>query len=400
MSEVNTNHSVAEALELIKRGVSEIVGEDEIKQKLKNGKTLTVKAGFDPTAPDIHIGHTVLLRKMKHFQDLGHKVVFLIGDFTGRIGDPSGKNKMRPQLSEADVLRNAETYKEQVFKVLDPKKTIIDFNSRWSTPMTFVDVLKLTSKYTIAQMLERDDFNKRYKTGKPIAIMEFMYPLLQAYDSVALQADVELGGNDQIFNLLVGRTIMKEYGLSPQAVITMPLLEGLDGVEKMSKSLGNYIGVHDSPKDMYGKSMSIPDNLITRYMELATDIPMKDINEYKERMKDGENPKTFKSILAYEFVKMYHSEEEAKNAEEEFKRIFSSKGVPDNIEKIEYTENDTILNILCLCMPSESKSNLKRLLSQGSVSLDGEKINDIDFKLIQNGVLKVGKRNFFELIKK
>ena len=255
-------YTLEESIELITRGASEIIGLEEIKEKLKSGKKLIVKAGFDPTAPDIHLGHTVLLRKMRHFQLLGHKVIFLIGDFTGRIGDPSGKTKTRPRLSEEDVLRNAETYKQQVFKILDPEKTIVEFNSKWLGKMSFADVLGLTSRYTVAQMIERDDFSKRYKNGQPISIMEFLYPLAQGYDSVSLECDVELGGNDQKFNLLVGRTLMKEYGLSPQAVLTVPLLEGLDGVEKMSKSLGNYIGVYDSPKDMYGKAMSIPDGLI------------------------------------------------------------------------------------------------------------------------------------------
>ena len=260
-------YSIDESIELITRGISEVIGLEEIKEKLKSGKQLTVKAGFDPTAPDIHLGHTVLLRKMRHFQLLGHKVIFLIGDFTGRIGDPSGKTKTRPRLTLEDVLKNAETYKQQVFKILDPEKTIVEFNSKWLEKMSFADVLGLTSRYTVAQMIERDDFSKRYKNGQPISIMEFLYPLAQGYDSVSLECDVELGGNDQKFNLLVGRTLMKEYGLSPQAVVTVPLLEGLDGVEKMSKSLGNYIGIYDSPKDMYGKAMSIPDSLISKYMD-------------------------------------------------------------------------------------------------------------------------------------
>ncbi|MBW5389769.1 tyrosine--tRNA ligase, partial [Brachyspira hampsonii] len=355
------------------------------------------KAGFDPTAPDIHLGHTVLLRKMRHFQLLGHKVIFLIGDFTGRIGDPSGKTKTRPRLTLEDVLRNAETYKQQVFKILDPEKTIVEFNSKWLEKMSFADVLGLTSRYTVAQMIERDDFSKRYKNGQPISIMEFLYPLAQGYDSVALECDVELGGNDQKFNLLVGRTLMKEYGLSPQAVITVPLLEGLDGVEKMSKSLGNYIGIYDSPKDMYGKAMSIPDSLISKYMELLTDIPIDDIKNYVKAMENGENPRNIKGILAKEIVKIYHGESEALNAEEEFKRIFSSKGLPDEIEEVIIYKDDNILNVLSICMSSESKSNLKRLVSQGSVALDNEKINDINFLISKEGILKVGKRNFFKI---
>ena len=393
----NKQYSVEESIELITRGISEAIGLDEIKEKLKSGKQLTVKAGFDPTAPDIHLGHTVLLRKMRHFQLLGHKVIFLIGDFTGRIGDPSGKTKTRPRLTLEDVLRNAETYKQQVFKILDPEKTIVEFNSKWLEKMSFADVLGLTSRYTVAQMIERDDFAKRYKNGQPISMMEFMYPLAQGYDSVALECDVELGGNDQKFNLLVGRTLMKEYGLSPQAVITVPLLEGLDGVEKMSKSLGNYIGIYDSAKDMYGKAMSIPDNLISKYMELLTDIPIEDIKNYVKSMENGENPRNIKGILAKEIVKIYHGEEEALNAEEEFKRIFSSKGLPDEIEEVSVNKDDNILNILSVCMSSESKSNLKRLISQGSVTLDNEKISDINAIISKEGILKVGKRNFFKI---
>ena len=393
----NKQYTVEESIELITRGISEVIGLEEIKEKLKSGKQLTVKAGFDPTAPDIHLGHTVLLRKMRHFQLLGHKVVFLIGDFTGRIGDPSGKTKTRPRLTLEDVLKNAETYKQQVFKILDPEKTIVEFNSKWLEKMSFADVLGLTSRYTVAQMIERDDFAKRYKNGQPISMMEFLYPLAQGYDSVALECDVELGGNDQKFNLLVGRTLMKEYGLSPQAVVTVPLLEGLDGVEKMSKSLGNYIGIYDSPKDMYGKAMSIPDNLIAKYMELLTDIPIEDIKNYVKAMENGENPRNIKGILAKEIVKIYHGEEEALNAEEEFKRIFSSKGLPDEIEEVKVNKDDNILNILSICMPSESKSNLKRLIAQGSVTLDNEKINDINTVVSKEGILKVGKRNFFKI---
>ena len=390
-------YSIEESIELITRGTSEVIGLEEIKEKLKSGKQLTVKAGFDPTAPDIHLGHTVLLRKMRHFQLLGHKVIFLIGDFTGRIGDPSGKTKTRPRLTLEDVLKNAETYKQQVFKILDPEKTIVEFNSKWLEKMSFADVLGLTSRYTVAQMIERDDFSKRYKNGQPISIMEFLYPLAQGYDSVSLECDVELGGNDQKFNLLVGRTLMKEYGLSPQAVVTVPLLEGLDGVEKMSKSLGNYIGIYDSPKDMYGKAMSIPDSLISKYMELLTDIPIEDIKNYVKAMENGENPRNIKGILAKEIVKIYHGESEALNAEEEFKRIFSSKGLPDEIEEITINKDDNILNVLSICMSSESKSNLKRLISQGSVTLDNEKMNDINAVVSKEGILKVGKRNFFKI---
>ena len=391
-------YSLDEAFELISRGTSEIVGASEIKEKLKLGKTLTIKVGFDPTAPDIHLGHTVILRKMKHFQDLGHTVIFLIGDFTGRIGDPSGKSKMRPQLTEDEILLNAKTYKTQVFKILDPEKTVVDFNSRWHAPMTFAEVLGLTSRYTLAQILERDDFSKRYKGGQPIAMMELLYPLVQAYDSVALKADIELGGTDQTFNLLVGRTIMKEYELSPQAIITLPLLEGLDGVQKMSKSLGNYIGINESPKEIYGKAMSIPDALILRYMELVTDISINDIKEYEKAMADGDNPKKYKSILAYELVRLYHNEESAKFASEEFTLVFSSHGVPSDIKEVEFTLGENILNIISVCMPDESRGHLKRLVEQGSVSIDNKKVLSINDKIMSGGILKVGKRNFFKLL--
>ena len=384
-------------LALIKRGTAEIISEEDLIAKLKQNRPLNVKAGFDPTAPDLHLGHTVVLQKMKHFQELGHNVTFLIGDFTGMIGDPTGKSETRKPLTKEQVIANAETYKEQVFKILDPEKTIVEFNSKWLEKMSFADVLGLTSRYTVAQMIERDDFSKRYKNGQPISIMEFLYPLAQGYDSVALECDVELGGNDQKFNLLVGRTLMKEYGLSPQAVITVPLLEGLDGVEKMSKSLGNYIGIYDSPKDMYGKAMSIPDSLIAKYMELLTDIPIDDIRNYNKAMENGENPRNIKGILAKEIVKIYHGEAEASNAEEEFKRIFSSKGLPDEIQEVSVNKDDNILNILSICMSSESKSNLKRLVSQGSVTLDNEKINDINAVISKEGILKVGKRNFFKI---
>lgn len=393
----NSSIDIEESIKLIKRGTADIIGLEEIIEKLKAGKQLVVKAGFDPTAPDIHIGHSVLLRKMKHFQDLGHKVVFLIGDFTGRIGDPSGKSKTRPRLTEEDVNRNAVTYKEQVFKILDKDKTVIDFNSRWGDKMSFADVLKLTSHYTVAQMLERDDFSKRYKGGQPIAMIEFMYPLVQGYDSIALNADIELGGTDQTFNLLVGRTLMKEYGLSPQAVITVPLLEGTDGIDKMSKSLGNYIGINESAKDIFGKTMSIPDNMILKYMEYTTDIPMEDIANYKAEIESGKNPRDIKVILAKELVKMYHSKEASDSAYEEFVRMFSKGGVPDDIKDVNIVSGDSILNILVSCMPNESKTSLRRLISQGSVSIDNEKILESEKTIDKQGILKVGKRNFFNL---
>ena len=393
--------SIEEAMFLISRGCDEIINEEELKQKLiksqKTGKPLTIKVGFDPTAPDIHLGHSVIMRKMKHFQDLGHRVIFLIGDFTGRIGDPSGKNKMRKQLTEEEVLINAKTYQEQVFKILDKDKTVVEFNSRWCEQMKFSDVLGLTSRYTVARMLERDDFTKRYKTGQPISIMEFLYPLTQAYDSVALKTDFELGGTDQKFNLLVGRDLMREYKLEPQVVITMPLLEGTDGIEKMSKSLGNYVGINESPKDMYGKLMSIPDKLITRYMELTTDIPIADIQNYKKQMEDGSNPRDIKSILACEIVRMYHSEDDARMASEEFIRIFKDRGIPDDMPLLDIKKGITIFELLKIANTGESSSQLRRLLQQGSISIDNEKVIDQNAVVESGSILKIGKRIFYKL---
>lgn len=396
------NEEIEKAIAIISRGCDEIISVEALKEKLiksaQNNKPLTIKVGFDPTAPDIHLGHSVIMRKMKHFQDLGHRVVFLIGDFTGRIGDPSGKNKMRKQLTEEEVLENAKTYQEQVFKILDKDKTVIEFNSKWCERMKFSDVLGLTSRYTVARMLERDDFTKRYKGGQPISIMEFLYPLTQAYDSVALKADCELGGTDQKFNLLVGRDLMREYKLDPQVVITMPLLEGTDGVEKMSKSLGNYVGINESPKDIYGKLMSIPDKLITRYMELTTDIPMEDIEKYKKQMEDGENPRNIKAILAHEIVKMYHNEEAADFAAQEFINIFKNAGVPDDMPTLQINKGMNIFDILKKADTGESSSQLRRLLQQSSVSIDNKKITDVSQAIESGEVLKIGKRTFFKLV--
>lgn len=392
------------AFAVISRGTAEIISENELVEKLtrskKTGKPLTVKAGFDPTAPDMHLGHSVLLRKMRNLQDLGHKIVFLIGDFTGMIGDPSGRSKTRRQLSREDVLLNAETYKEQVFKILDKEKTVIEFNSHWCERMKFADVLSLTARYTVARMLERDDFTNRYKEGKPIAMIEFMYPLVQGYDSVALNADIELGGTDQKFNLLVGRELMREYGLEPQVIMTMPILEGLDGVEKMSKSLGNYVGIKEPPKEMFGKLMSIPDTLITRYLELLTDIPMETIAQYREEMKNGRNPRDVKVILAKEIVAMYHSAKAASDAEDEFTRIFSGGGVPDAVDEVAVENGTAILAVLKAAMPSESNSQLRRYVEQGGVKLDEEKIDDPAHavSLPAPRILKVGKRKFFKLV--
>jgi len=329
---------IEEHIKLIKRGVVELISEDELRKKLensiKNNNPLIVKAGFDPTAPDLHLGHTVLLRKLKHFQQLGHKVIFLIGDYTAMIGDPTGRSKTRKQLTEDEVKKNAETYKNQISKVLDVNKLEIVFNSKWLSKLNLKDVIELSAKHTVARMLERDDFFKRYKNGDDISMVEFIYPLLQAYDSVVLKADIELGGTDQKFNLILGRTIQQRYGQTPQVVLTMPLLEGTDGVQKMSKSLGNYIGIDENPKDMFGKLMSIPDKLIFKYFELLTDIDEKTIANYKKEMEDGKNPKDFKVILAKSIVEQYYNKEIAENEAKKFEALFSKRQIPDDIDEI------------------------------------------------------------------
>ena len=324
---------VNEQLDLLRKGALEIISEEDLEKKIarsvKTGKPLLIKAGFDPTAPDIHLGHTVLIRKMKHFQDLGHTVVFLIGDFTGLIGDPSGRNKTRPPLSQEEIAANAETYKEQIFKLLDPEKTVIDFNSRWLGALTPVEIIKLTAAYTVARILERDDFSKRYKNGEPISVHELLYPLMQGYDSVALHADVELGGSDQKFNLLVGRELQRHYGQEPQVILTMPLLEGLDGVQKMSKSLGNYIGIHESPAEIFGKVMSVSDDLMFRYYELLTDVPLKEIAGINGSIGEGKlNPMQVKIDLAKSIIADFHSGPAAAAAEAEFIRVFRRKEDP------------------------------------------------------------------------
>ena len=399
--------TIDEQLKIIRRGAEEIIPEDEFIKKLeksiKEKKPLIIKEGFDPTAPDLHLGHMVSIKKMKQFQDLGHTVVFLIGDFTGMIGDPSGKNEMRKRMTREEVQQNAETYKQQIFKVLDPEKTVIDFNSRWSLPLTFEDILTLTSKHTVARMLERDDFQKRYLLGRPISIMEFLYPLAQAYDSVALKADVELGGTDQKFNLLVGRDIMREYGLEPQIILTLPLLVGLDGVEKMSKSLGNYIGINEAPQEMFGKTMSIADNMIYKYYELGTDVPDSELEKIKNQLADPKtNPRNIKAQLGFEIVKIYHGETAAKNANEEFNRVFREKSVPTDIPEYHYNKDEGkiwIIRLLTSNGLATSNGEARRLVKQGAVSFDGEKINDADFEFIpeKETIVKVGKRRFLKI---
>jgi len=396
---------VEQQMEMIRRGTAEIVPEEELKQKLyrsiKQGHPLRIKLGLDPTAPDIHLGHTVVLNKLRQFQDLGHEVHLIIGDFTGRIGDPSGKSETRKQLTEEEVNANAATYKEQIFKVLDTSKTIIHFNSHWLMKLNFVDVLNLAGRYTVARMLERDDFSKRYKEGLPIGIHELMYPLMQGYDSVELRADVELGGTDQKFNLLVGRNLQKEYGFEPQIALMMPILEGTDGIQKMSKSLGNYIGVNDEPYDMFGKVMSIPDNLIIRYFELLTRVSMEEIKSYQAGMAKGEmNPRDVKIWLAKKIITAYHSEEEADKAEERFKLVFSQRDIPDDIPVVQTSEQEVWLpKFMQENSMVESSSEGKRMLQQGAVKVNGEKQTDENLVLLDNMVIQVGKRKFLKIIK-
>ncbi len=396
--------SVEEQLEYLRRGTVDIVSEDELRQKLERslttGSPLRIKAGFDPTAPDLHLGHTVLLQKMKHFQDLGHRVFFLIGDFTGMIGDPTGKNETRPPLTREQVLENAKTYQEQVFKILDPKKTEVVFNSQWMLKMNTMDFIRLCSKYTVARMLEREDFKKRFQTGRPIAIHELIYPLIQAYDSVALEADVELGGSDQLFNLLVGREIQREYGQEPQVIITVPLLEGLDGVQKMSKSLGNYVGITEPPQEMFGKLMSISDDLMWRYYELLSDLSLTEIEALKESVRTGrEHPKEVKKRLALEIVARFHGLSAAKKAAEVFEATFSRGEVPEDVPEVKLAPG-------LLWLPrflkeqglASSTSEARRLIKQRAVALNGQKLETEELNLEPGTfVLKVGKRRFLKL---
>lgn len=402
----NIDVKVNEQMQLIRRGVAEIVPEDELKQKLyraiKENRPLRVKLGLDPTAPDIHLGHTVVLNKLRQFQDLGHEVHLIIGDFTGRIGDPSGKSETRKQLTEEEVQVNAATYKEQIFKVLDKDKTVIHFNSEWLMPLNLVDVLNLAGKYTVARMLERDDFEKRYKEGLPIGIHEFMYPLMQGYDSVALKADVELGGTDQKFNLLVGRNLLKEYGMEPQIALTMPILEGTDGIQKMSKSLGNYIGVNEDAYEMFGKTMSIPDELITRYFELLTMVAQEEIDTMKKAMQEGKsNPRDVKMRLAREIIAIYHSEEEAQKAQERFLLVFSQRDIPEDIPEVIVDEKELWLpKFLNEQGMVDSTSDGRRMIKQGAVKLNGEKCEEENVQVENAMVIQVGKRKFIRLLLK
>lgn len=392
--------------EIIKRGTVEIIIEEDLKKKLekayKDNKPLRIKVGFDPTAPDIHLGHTVLLEKMRQFQELGHDVIFLIGDFTGMIGDPSGKTETRKPLTREEVLKNAETYKEQVFKILHPEKTTIRFNSEWFTSMTALDMCRLAGAETVARMLEREDFKKRFTEGRPITILEFLYPILQAYDSVYLKADIELGGTDQKFNLLMGRQLMKMYGMEEQVIITMPLLEGLDGVQKMSKSLGNYIGINESPDEMFGKLMSINDELMLKYYELLSHISLEELNELKTRIKEGKiNPRDAKESLAFEIVSRYHGKEHAERARENFIRLFRKKEIPEEIETVEIKEEGQgvwLPKILKESGVIKSTSEAVRLIKQGGIRVNDEQIINPDIKLTAGEhIVRIGKRRFIKI---
>ncbi|GGD65275.1 tyrosine--tRNA ligase [Paenibacillus nasutitermitis] len=401
---------VERQMDVIRRGVVEIVPEDELKAKIihavATGKSLKVKLGLDPSAPDIHIGHTVVLHKLRQFQELGHEVQLIIGDFTGRIGDPTGKSETRKQLSEEDVKRNGETYKKQIFKLLDPGKTTVYYNSEWLGPMNFADVVSLAAKLTVARMLERDDFTKRYQSGQPISIHEFFYPLMQGYDSVALESDVELGGTDQKFNVLMGRTLQKEYGKATQATIMLPLLEGLDGVQKMSKSLGNYIGIDEEPNEIYGKSMSVPDELMMKYYELATDMSNQELEELRSGLADGSrHPRDVKMQLARTFVRMFHGEEAALAAEQHFVTVFQQRALPEEIETAVLPASELedgrirIVKLLTTLGLQPSGSEAKRSVQQGAVRINEQKIDDpgADVEVAEGDVIQVGKRKFAKI---
>jgi len=391
--------NTTEALAIISRGSEEILLEAELKQRLQNNRPLRVKAGFDPTAPDLHLGHTVLINKLRQFQDFGHEVIFLIGDYTGMIGDPSGKSATRPALTQDEVKANAETYKEQIFKILDPARTRIEFNSSWMNKMDAAGLIKLAAKHTVARMLERDDFHKRYTNNQSIAIHEFLYPLIQGYDSVALKADVELGGTDQKFNLLVGRQLQETYGQPPQIVLTMPLLEGLDGVQKMSKSLNNYVGINEAPEEMFGKLMSISDDLMWRYFELLSFRPMKDIKELQKQARAGTNPRDIKMQLADEIVARCHGHATAQQAHEEFINRFRHGALPESMPEIEFTLVDTGIPVGQMLKQSgltASTSEAFRMIDQGAVKIDGERVTERDTMINRTGtyVFQVGKRKF------
>ncbi|MCC0640196.1 MULTISPECIES: tyrosine--tRNA ligase [unclassified Clostridioides] len=400
--------SIDEQMRIIMKGVDDLIDEKELREKLikseKEGKPMIVKLGLDPSAPDIHLGHTVVLRKMKQLQDLGHQIVIIIGDFTGKIGDPTGKSKARKALTTEQVLENAKTYQEQIFKVLDKEKTIVRFNSEWLAKLNFEDVIKLAATITVARMLEREDFKKRYEGQMPISVHEFFYPLMQAYDSIALEADIELGGTDQRFNLLMGRSLQREFGMESQIVIMMPLIEGLDGKEKMSKSLGNYIGIDEEAGIMYQKSMEIPDELIVKYYNLVTDVHPDEVNKIETQLKDGSvNPRDIKMNLAREIVTLYHGEEAAKEAEERFKSVFQKGQIPEDIQTIQVKQEEfDLIEVLVSNEIVKSKSEVRRLASQGGVKVNGEKVEDLSTVAKESElVVQIGKKKFvkIELVK-
>ena len=392
-----------ENLNLIKRGIDELISEKELLAKLKSKKPLIVKAGFDPTAPDLHLGHTVLINKLRHFQQLGHQIIFLIGDFTGMIGDPSGKNKTRPALDESEIKENAKSYTKQVFKILDPKLTDVRFNSEWNSKLGAEGIIKLASQYNLARMLERDDFNKRYKSNQTIALHEFLYPLIQANDSIALKADIELGGTDQKFNLLVGRELQRSYGQEPQVVITVPILEGLDGKNKMSKSLDNYVGIDEAPNDMFGKIMSISDELMWRWFDLLSFKSTDEIEALKSDQVNGKNPRDIKVELAKELIARFHDDQSANLAEANFINQFQKKNIPDDIEEVSFSLSESsipLTNLLKDCGMTISTSEAVRMIKQGAVRIDEEKITDTKH-IVSAGtssIYQVGKRKFKKII--
>ncbi len=395
--------SIDEALAIIKRGIDELIPEEDLVAKLKEGRPLRVKAGFDPTAPDLHLGHTVLINKLRQFQDLGHEVIFLIGDFTGMIGDPTGKSATRPPLTEDQVRENAITYKEQVFKILDREKTRVVFNSEWMSKMTAADMIRLAGQYTVARMLERDDFTKRYRSEQPIAIHEFLYPLVQGYDSVALEADIELGGTDQKFNLLMGRILQKHYGQKPQAILTVPILEGLDGVQKMSKSLGNYVGVSDSPGEMYTKLLSMPDELLWRYFELLSFRPMAEIEQFKAAVAGGENPQDYKKVLAEELITRFHDEEAAKTAHKSAGNRVALGAIPDNVPVVEVSLEGQgeipMPAVLRLAGLVKNGAAARDVLGRGAVYVDGQQFEGQRmFVAGDECVIQAGKKKIARVI--
>lgn len=403
-------YTIEKQMEVIKRGTVEIIPENELAEKLKRskseGKPLKIKLGLDPTAPDLHMGHTVVLQKIRQFQEMGHETTIILGDFTARIGDPTGKSETRKQLSEEEVKQNAATYENQIFKVLMPEKTTLVFNSQWLSLLNFADVIQLAARHTVARMLERDDFHKRFYSNQPISVHEFLYPLMQGYDSVELHADIELGGTDQKFNLLMGRHLQKEMGQEPQIAITMPIIEGLDGVQKMSKSLGNYIGIDEIPQDMYGKAMSIPDELIMSYFTLLTSVSMDKLRDIETRLSDGVNPRDIKMDLARELVSFYHGEDAALQAEKQFKRVFQKRYLPEDMPEYHVLDEELeqgviwlpkLLRIAGMC---SSTSEAKRLINQGAVKVNDEKVTDSNKKIEPEPdiIIKVGKRKFIKLI--